>query len=41
LFISTGTAVIEDHTTEEIANIKKAAASIVRTDWVHGHFMID
>jgi hypothetical protein len=41
LFISTGTAVIEDRTTEEIANIKREAARIVRTGWVPGHFMID
>jgi len=41
LSISTGTAVIEDCTMEEIANIKKEAACIVHTGWVPGHFMID
>ena len=41
LSISTGTAVIEDRTMEEIANIKKEAACIVHTGWVPGHFMID
>ncbi|KIM87288.1 hypothetical protein PILCRDRAFT_271067 [Piloderma croceum F 1598] len=39
--IHQGMAVIEDRTTEEIANIKKEAARIVRTGWVPGHFMID
>src|ERR1700683_5055149 len=41
VFISTGMAVIEDHTTEEIANIKKEAVCIVHKGCVLGHFMID